>query len=225
MQRIFFKRTVSWAGLLTIGAALAACAPVSFDEGGFQETATTQNAQLEKSIQVNKVTPTVVVDFDPGRSGLDDLDKGRLLGFIEAQNIGFGEKVEVELPPFEGADGINERRFGELAGFLQDRGFEVTPKITNELGTNSLRVYFVKYVATVDPVCEKGWYKPRGLGYENLPLPFLGCATASAFAGMVADPKDLVDPSHGSAADGERAAKAVEQYRAGSAGASGASSQ
>ncbi len=223
MQNRIFMKSVPIASLTVMLFALAACAPFSFEAGGFDETATPQKASLDKKIIVEKVSPTVIVEFGQGRAGLSDLEKGKILGFIQAQEIGFGQEVEVELPSFSGNGGLNERRFGELAGFLQDRGFEVSPRTTQENGQNSLRVYFVKYVATVDPDCENGWYKPRGLGYENLPLPNMGCSTASALAGMLANPKDLVDPASEDPAMGERAAKAVQNYRSGSAGGSASS--
>lgn len=205
--------------LVALSALSVACSPVAFDPS-FNESASTQNAQLEKQITVDKVTPTVIVEFEPGRAGMDDLAKGKILGYLEAQGIGFGDEVEVELPTFAGNGGINEQRFAEVSSFLQDRGFEVSPVITKENNRDSLRVYFTKYVATVDPDCENGWYRPKGLGHENLPLPNMGCTTANALAGMLADPKDLVDPNDSSPTIGERAAKAVEKYRMGAASSS-----
>ncbi|MCF8467148.1 MAG: CpaD family pilus assembly protein [Sneathiella sp.] len=224
MQRTIIGKSVTWTSVLVLGALLTACSSSGLPGSDFKETATTQNAMLDKKINVERVTPTVVVNFATGRAGMNDLERGKLLGFIEAQQIGFGEKVEVELPPFQGTGGLSEQRFGGLAAYLQERGFAVTPRVTNETAENSLRVYFVKYIATVDPICEQGWYKPKHLGHENLPLPFMGCSTASALAGMVANPKDLVDPAAMSPADGERAAKAIEKYRSGAGSGSTAAS-
>lgn len=223
MQKRILMKSAPLASVSAMLFALAACAPFSFEEGGFTETASPQLASLDKQINVEKVSPTVIVEFGQGRAGLSDLEKGKILGFIQAQEIGFGQEVEVELPSFSGNGGLNERRYGELAGFLQDRGFEVSPRTTQESGQNSLRVYFVKYVATIDQDCENGWYRPRGLGYENLPLPNMGCSTASALAGMLANPKDLIDPSSEDPAIGERAAKSVEKYRSGTASSGGGS--
>ncbi|PHQ69608.1 MAG: hypothetical protein COB93_07605 [Sneathiella sp.] len=230
MKRTILKKKLPQAGLMMLLLATASCGPAEFILGDYENTANPENATLEKKITVSELTPTVIVDFGPGRAGLSDLEKGRLLGFIDAQDIGFGEPVEVELPTFQGSDGLNERRFGDVAEFLQERGFEVSPRTTRESGANSLRVYFVKYVATVDPSCEKGWHKPRALDYQNLPLPYMGCANASALAGMLANPKDLIDPASEDPAMGERAAKAVEKYRAStgsssSGGSSGSGSE
>jgi pilus assembly protein CpaD len=213
MQLKLFKKSATLASLIGVLLFTASCMSPEALVGQYDETATPEKAKLEKKITVSTLTPTMIVDFEAGRGRLADMEKGKLLGFIEAQGIQFGETVEVELPYFQGNNGLNEQRFAEVAEFLQLQGFSVTPRFTRENAPDSLRVYFVKYVATVDPNCEKGWYKPKGLGYENLPLPYMGCANADALAGMVANPRDLVDPSHESPAMGERAAKAVEKYR------------
>jgi pilus biogenesis lipoprotein CpaD len=82
---------------------------------------------------------------------------------------------------------------------------------------NSLRIYFTKYVATVEQSCSRGWTRPEGLNFENLPLPHMGCSTASALAQMMANPQDLVSPHEMGGYDGERAAISIAKYRTGAA--------
>ena len=221
MRENLLKKSITLAGLVGFVILTAACTSPEGLFGAHDITATPEKAKDEKKITVTQLTPTIVVGFPGGRANLSDMEKGRLLGFIDAQDIQFGESVEVEFPN-HGGIGLNEQRFAEVAAFLQDRGFEVAPRVSAESEPNALRVYFVKYVATVDPSCQKGWYKPDGLGYENLPLPYMGCANAEALADMVANPRDLVDPSAADRALGERAAKAVEKYRSGSGGGAAA---
>tara|TARA_R110002110_G_scaffold34940_3_gene118383 strand:+ start:4150 stop:4836 length:687 start_codon:yes stop_codon:yes gene_type:complete len=221
MKQTYLKKTATLAGLMGFLLMAAGCTSPEGLFGAIDETASPEKAKLEKKISVSELTSTVIVEFESGRSGLADIEKGKLLGFIEAQRLNFGEAVEVELPTFEGSNGLNEQRFVQVAEFLQDRGFNVAPRVTRENAPDSLRVYFVQYVATVDPNCRKGWYKPEGIGYENLPLPYMGCANADALAGMVANPKDLVAPANSDAMIGERAARPVEVYRKG-AGSSAA---
>ncbi|MBO0333662.1 hypothetical protein J0X12_08560 [Sneathiella sp. CAU 1612] len=225
MQQNLFKKSATLASLVGMLLLTASCTSPEGLMGAYDRTATPEKATLDKKISVSELTPTIIVDFEAGRARLPDMEKGKLLGFIEAQEIEFGETVEVEFPSIQGNSGLSEQRFAEVAEFLQDRGFSVAPRATKESGTDSLRVYFVKYIATVDPNCQKGWYKPKGIGYENLPLPYMGCANADALAGMIANPRDLVDPANESAAIGERAAKAIENYRAGAASSAGASGQ
>ncbi|MCG8490950.1 MAG: hypothetical protein MI743_04985, partial [Sneathiellales bacterium] len=89
--------------LLLTGAVLisvAACAPRDPVTGEEMLRANAQNAVMNKQINVQKVTPVFVVNFTPNAARFSDLEKGRLLGFLEAQNARFGEVLELELPPF-----------------------------------------------------------------------------------------------------------------------------
>ena len=224
MTQKIVKKSATLAGVIGMLALATACTSPGGFFGAYDDTATPEKAKLEKKIMVSELTPTIVIGFEIGRSRLKDMEKGKLLGFIEAQEINFGETVEVEFPNFQGSKGLNEQRFAQVADFLQNRGFSVAPRVTAENASNSVRVYFVKYVATVDPGCKKGWYKPKGMEYENLPLPNMGCANADALAGMVANPRDLIDPANADPSIGERAAKAVEKYRASSGSSSSAAS-
>lgn len=198
--------------------SMAACAPRDPVTGEEMLRANAQNASMTKQINVQKVTPVFVVKFTPDAARFSDLEKGRLLGFLEAQNARFGDVLEVELPPFSDAAGVNEERFGTIGGFLQDQGYTVEPRLERDGLENSLRIFFTKYVATVDPECAKGWRKPEGLQYESLPLPHMGCSTASNLAQMLSDPKDLIEPRVMGGYDGARAAASIAKYRGGGKG-------
>ncbi|MEX0582895.1 MAG: CpaD family pilus assembly lipoprotein, partial [Sneathiella sp.] len=143
MKQTYLKKPATLGGLMGLLLMVAGCTSPEGLFGAIDETASPEKAKLEKKITVSELTSTVVVAFDSGRPGLADMEKGKLLGFIEAQRLNFGEAVEVELPNFEGNNGLNELRFAQVAEFLQDRGFAVTPRITRENAPDSLRVYFV----------------------------------------------------------------------------------
>lgn len=204
---------------LSFMIGIVGCAPRDPITGEAIITATPERASMTKQINVQKLTPIFAVKFDRGSGEISDMQKGRILGFIQAQNTNFGDTLKVELPPFTDASGVNEARYGSIGTFLQDEGFHVEPKILADGLTNSLRVYFTKYVATIDPECAKGWQKPEGQSFENLQLSHMGCSTSSALAQMVANPKDLIDPQTMGGYDGERAAVAIKKYRVGSGGA------
>lgn len=201
----------------------AGCTPIDPETGLATLRATPEKAQMKKKITVKEFTPIFVVRFDANRTGFTDMEKGRLLGFIQAQDVDFGEVLQLELPPFNDANGVNKLRYGAIGSFLEDEGFKISPKVTKDGLRDSLRVYFSKYVATVDPICEKGWHIPSGTAYENLPLPHMGCSTASAFVQMLANPKDLIKPKDIGPYDGERAALSIQSYRTGSSGSSSSS--
>ncbi|GLQ06563.1 hypothetical protein GCM10007924_17840 [Sneathiella chinensis] len=199
---------------LLLALTAAACAPIDPETGTFVQTASPENATLQKQISVEKVTPILKVSFDRGRADLSDLEKGRILDFAVAQKARYRDVFLLELPPFNDAAGLNEKRFGSIGGFLENQGFRVEPKIVNEAVGDGLRIYREQYVATVsDESCNKGWTRPAGLNYENLPLPHVGCSTASGLVQMISNPKDLVDPAPMGGYDGERAAAAIKAYR------------
>lgn len=219
--------TLKKAGLigvfLTVG--MTACAPVDPETQEAILTANPQNTFMTKQINVQKLVPTFVVKFAQHEDTFKDMEKGRLLGFIQAQKAEYGDVLGVELPSFSDTENVNEARYGAIGSFLEDQGFHVEPKVIRDRLQNSLRVYFTKYVATVDRECAKGWQRPKGLNFENLPLPHMGCSTASGLAQMIADPKDLVEPKNIGGYDGERAALSIAKYRSGvSAGGGGGES-
>ena len=213
-------KKIGLLGLVAI-VSLNGCAPRDPDTGEISLRASPETALMNKEISVKKLTPAFVVKFEPQGSSFSELEKGRLLGFIQAQGAKYGDVLQLELPPFSDAAGLNEERFGAIGSFLQDEGFVVEPKLARDGLENSLRVFFTKYVATVDPDCSRGWTRPEGQEYEALPLEHMGCSTASNLAQMLANPKDLVDPEDIGAYDGERAARSILRYKTG--GSSGGS--
>ncbi|MBO6826770.1 MAG: hypothetical protein JJ879_11260 [Sneathiella sp.] len=192
---------------------LGACGPIDPLTGEEKLRANPYTSAMEKKIIVNKMNPVFIVQFKQNEAELSDLQKGRLLGFLDAHRAPYGSQMQVELPEFNDASGVNESRYGSIGVFLEDMGYEVTPRVVKDGLRDSLRIYHEKYVATVDPSCDGNWTEPEGNRFENLPLPHMGCATASALARMVVDPKDLVDPSGIRGTDGERAALSIYKYR------------
>lgn len=223
MQHFKHNKRFKVSVVVSVGLfVLSACAPFDPETGKPAELrASAETSSMTKQINVQELTPVFVARFEDTNSAFSDLQKGRLLGFLEAQGVKFGEDVQLELPPFNDPQGVNETRFGAIGSFLQDQGLHVTPKLAKEGVRNSLRVYYSKYIATIDPECAKGWHRPAGTSYENLPIPHMGCATASALAQMVSDPKDLISPKEIGGYDGERAARSISKYRTG--GSSGGS--
>jgi len=197
------------AGLMLVGA----CAPIDPMTGQEKLRANPYTSAMNKKIIVNKMNPVFIVQFKEGEAEVSELQKGRILGFLDAHQAPYGSEMQIELPEFNDAAGVNESRYGSVGAFLEDMGYEVSPRIVKDGLRDSLRIYHEKYVATVDPACDGNWTEPDGNRFENLPLPHMGCATASALARMVVNPKDLVEPSGIRGTDGERAALSIYKYR------------
>ncbi len=206
-------RSVTGLGLIASALILAGCGAIDPETGEERLRANPYNSQMAKKIHVDRLTPVLVVNFKPTDGDLSDVEKGRILGFMDAQKAPYGSEMQVELPEFDDPERVNEARYGAVGAFLEDLGFVVTPKVVKDGLQNSLRVYHIKYVATVDQSCDGNWTEPDGNRFENLPLPHMGCATASALARMVVKPKDLVEPEDIHGTDGERAALSISNYR------------
>ncbi|MBE7637850.1 hypothetical protein GUA87_13420 [Sneathiella sp. P13V-1] len=210
-----WKNTQNLAGIGLVASAMAlsGCGAIDPETGEERLRANPYNSQMSKKIHVDRLTPVLVVNFKQAQGELSDMEKGRILGFMDAQKAPYGSEMQVELPEFDDPERVNEARYGAIGAFLEDLGFVVTPKVVKDGLQNSLRVYHIKYVATVDPSCNGNWTEPDGNRFENLPLPHMGCATASALARMVVKPKDLVEPEGIRGTDGERAALSISNYR------------
>lgn len=215
---------ISFTALLG-ASVLVACAPRNPETGNVELRATPKTAMMAKDIEVSRFTPSVKVDFGAGLDQLSEGQKLRLDHFMKIQKTRFGSVVMVELPAADSAADLASRRYGALGGYLLEQGYDVQPKVSNDSAADALRVYVTRYVAVVEADCQKGWRRPAGTSYENLPLPHMGCSTASTLAGMLANPKDLVEPAAMDPADAERASLAIQKYRGSKSGAAPAAAK
>lgn len=223
MRNFSLKNIARLSLVALVGTSvLTACGPRSKETGEVIITATPQKATLNKNIEVSRFTPSVKIDFGTGLDQLSESQALRLDHFLKIQKIRFGSIVEVELPAGQNNSDLASRRYGALGGYLLEKGYDVQPRARADSAKNALRVYVTRYVGVVEQDCQKGWRRPEGTNFENLPLPHMGCSTASTLAAMVANPKDLVEPVAVGGADAERAALAIQKYRSGKSASSAA---
>src|SRR5690606_28109374 len=114
MRVNLMKKSAPFAALVGLLVLTAGCTSPEGLFGAYDITATPENANPTKKITVTELTPMITVGFPAGQSTLSEMEKGRLLGFIDAQKIPFGEPVEVEFPSHAGA-ALAEQRFAEVA--------------------------------------------------------------------------------------------------------------
>lgn len=223
MKNFSMKNMAKISGVVLLSAAvLTACAPRNDETGEVELRATPKTAIMNKDIEVSRFSPSVKIDFGSGLGQVSEGQKLRLDHFMKIQKIPFGSVVEVELPAENANSDLASLRYGALGGYLLEQGYDVQPKVSADSAENALRVYVTRYVAIVEADCQKGWRRPEGTNYENLPLPHMGCSTASTLAAMIANPKDLIEPGALDAADAERASKAIQKYRGSKGGAAAA---
>jgi len=78
-------------------------------------------------------------------------------------------------------------------------------------GTDIVTIVATRAIAVIPPC--PGWIDHIAAPGDNRVAPNLGCSDASNFAAMVSDPYDLISGQSSNYSDGERAAKAVQDYQ------------
>ncbi len=135
-------------------------------------------------------------DVNTSAGGLASPDAARLSGWFDALQLGYGDKVSVDLGGNYN-DGAARAAIATIAAryglLLQD----VPPQLMGDVTPGGARVIVSRLKASV-PSCPN-W---KGMGdpnFGNKTSSNYGCATNSNLAAMIANPEDLV---RGASADG-----------------------
>ena len=128
-------------------------------------------------------------DVNTSAGGLASADATRLAGWFDALQLGYGDKVSVDLGGNYN-DGAARAAVATIAAryglLLQD----VPPALMGDVTPGGARVIVSRLKASV-PTCPnwKGTGEPN---FGNKTSSNYGCATNSNLAAMIADPEDLV---------------------------------
>ncbi len=150
--------------------------------------------------------------FDVTSGGpLSPQEAARLDGWFKALQLGYGDRVSIDLPETSGDFGTRESIAGVAARYgllLQDQA----PIIAGEVPHGMARVVVSRLKADV-PNCPN-WSTSSAETFSNETHSNFGCATNSNLAAMIADPEDLVRGQTGSASvDAASASRAIKAYR------------
>ena len=215
-KRLFIRRHQFWRLhrrriQLVIGAAvlvaLASCAP---------DTAYWSPAESPKAIRVDWVRFDHAVAFDRRSNTIPPPERERLDEFLARVAPGYGDQILVGTGAEPGAAAAAaERRVAAVAAYLRERGLDAAslPRDSDAAWDGTVRLAVGRYVAT-PPRCPD-WTKPAVDDPMNRVSSNWGCATATNFGLMVADPGDLVRGRAMGPGDGEKAARAIKTYREG----------
>ena len=193
-------RTRATAALLLIGATVSACG------GGaaVREANTTLYSLNQPVVQ----RTDYVIDLATGPEGVPATEIGRLHGWFQGLQIGYGDRIAVDEPAGGYADGAVRGAVAEAAGrygLLVENG---APMTNGEVQPGTVRVVLSRTTASV-PNCPN-WQR-TGLSATSSNY---GCATNSNLAAMIADPNDLVLGQTGSGtADPAASSRAIRSYR------------
>lgn len=163
-----------------------------------------------KRIQVQLASFDHEIFFARGAKGLTSAQVAGLVHFLNANEIGEGDSVTVEVA---GGSPLTAARKAAVMGELKQLGIDAASRKDAKLAVDAVRVHADHAVATA-PACPD-WSKPEADEPDNTTSSNLGCATESNLAAMIANPADLVKPKASAIADGGVLANGVELYRSG----------
>ncbi len=190
---------------LALALALAACGPLTSSDD--QLTPPDPMTQLH----VDRVRVQYATAFAPRSSEIPAGEALRLQTFLDQVGLRPADQVYLAAPSGDALTAQREERIREL---LERRGVgavSIAPPAT--IQPDHIVVLADRYVVT-PPTCPE-WSGPSATGHSNVPNSNFGCATATDFALMVDNPRDLMTGRRLSPADAEPTIEAVERYRNG----------
>jgi pilus assembly protein CpaD len=202
-KRFVIARLAAVAGLLLIAACvnvnpeLTAPAPLSLQAP-------------PKRIQVQLASFDHDLYFAPGAKGLTSAQAARLAHFLNANEIGEGDSVTVEV---SGKSTLATAHKAAVMGELKQLGIEAASGKDPKLAVGTVRVH-ADHAVAIAPACPD-WSKPEPDEPNNRTSSNYGCATEANLAAMIVNPADLVKPKADTTGDGAVLAKGVELYRSG----------
>jgi pilus assembly protein CpaD len=171
----------------------------------------TENRGLESIHQPVVSRADYSFDLGAGNGGIGGTEANRLANWFDALQLGYGDRVSVDLPGGYDSSGAREQvaavaaRYGLL---LQD-----TPPVTSgDVPLGSVRVIVSRLKASV-PGCPDH-SRSMEINFNHHADSNYGCATNSNLAAMIANPEDLIQGQTGNGSGSSAASsKAIKAYR------------
>ena len=185
--------------MVLLGSALAACSYQPHDLA---------DRGVESVNQPVLTTSTFVNDVAAPGGVLAPMDLGRLDGWFQGLNLGYGDSIYVD-----GAYSDAARvQVADIAGKYGMMVLPTAPVTSGAVPPGTVRVVVSRTPAEV-PGCPN-WSVPSQPNYNNRSMSNYGCGVNTALTQMVADPQDLLHGREGSVAvDAATGAKAILMYR------------
>ena len=208
--------------ILMVGTALLVLGGCA---GGFNKTTVTPNSVAENyPIMVDQQTVTLTIAVDRSLSDVSVMDKARLRAFVDSYVAQGHGPVTVTAPSGNPNDFFGQELATDIRQELHTLGVPwdamlgATYRISSTAEAQEVIVSYSRYVATASPcgAFDEVWARNR----KNLTSKNFGCATQANFAAMIADPRDLVEPSAVAAPDTVRRVEGITLFQQGAATAS-----
>jgi pilus assembly protein CpaD len=170
----------------------------------------TENRGLESVHQPVVDRADYALDLQTAGGGLASGEQARLVGWLGAMQLGYGDRVGVDDP-----DGYASGARAEVGGVVAGYGLLVAddaPVTASPVAPGTVRVVVSRMRASV-PGCPD-WSRTAEANFDNHTSSNHGCATNRNLAAMVASPADLVRGQTGSGSfDPVSSGKAIDTFR------------
>ncbi len=138
---------------------------------------------------VSPMSAILTVSYAPGEAALNGGQAQLLAGFLDAQRLRQGDRVQIVTPATEDS-ALLERRIHLLAETMKNRGLLVDrAPVPDGVRPDQLIVTTRAYTAGT-PGCP-AWNGNPWAYWRNEPSPQQGCATAANLAAMIARPEEI----------------------------------
>lgn len=177
---------------------------------GCAGSATQTNRSLDSVHQPVVNQTHFVMDLTTSGGALPVSEQQRLSDWLEAMDVGYGDRVAIDDPAPYGNKDAHEA----VAQLVSGHGMmmaRAAPITAGTVAPGSLRIVISRSQAAV-PGCPD-WSSKSVTDFTSATGSNYGCAVNSSLAAMVADPQDLVKGANGALSDPVSAAKAIKAYR------------
>lgn len=171
----------------------------------------------QKKVQVVPSETAFALQFARGSDQLSDAERRAAIGFLERRATQRTDEVYVDFGVLIESTDLAASRRNVIAGLIREAGLDpahvrVRSNVAN-IAEHEVNLTVLRYLVMM-PGCPD-FTTRAGRTFDNRPHSNWGCATASNFAQMVAEPRDIEKGRDGGFADGEAMVLGIQRYRAG----------
>ncbi len=191
-------RIISMALITALGLSVTACGSTTANRGVYSE----------RQPVVSKAN--YVLDLSTGSGGLSTSEQNRLSGWLDALELGYGDRVSIDDPSYS-ASAVAKAAVEAIVARYGLLISETAPITEGHVPAGLMRVVVSRTTASV-PGCPDFSYRSH-TDFQVRTSENYGCGTNSTMAAMIADPEDLVRGTNAGGEDQAQASKAIRAYR------------
>ncbi len=171
----------------------------------------------EKRVQVAPSETAFALQFQNGSAQVSPAEQRAAVGFLQRRVTAHSDQVFVDFGYLHETTQLVFDRRTTVAEIVVAAGFDparvqVRDNIAS-IAENEINLAVRRYLVTL-PGCPD-FTSRAGRTFDNRPHSNWGCATASNFGQMVAEPKDIAIGRGDTLADGEAMVLSIQRYRVG----------